>query len=79
MGNQTLTVIQSEPPKVHVHPHEVVKDIRAKDIEGLKISFIGHPLRLDSRATAMPEGILLMATNLYQNYGVEYTVVDLNA
>ena len=79
MGNQTLTVIQSEPPKVHVHPHEVVKDIRAKDIEGLKISFIGHPLRLDSRATAMPEGILLMATNLYQNYGVEATVVDLNA
>ena len=79
MGNQVLPFIQPEPPKVHVHPHEVVKDIRAKDLEGLKAVLISMPLREDSRPTAFPEGIGLMATNLRQNYGVDATLIDLNA
>jgi len=76
---RTLNVIQPEPPKVHIHPHEVVKDIRAKDLEGLKVTFIDIPLREDSLPTNFAEGSLLMATNLRQNYGVEATVIDLNA
>src|SRR3989338_6070607 len=76
---RTLDVIQPEPPKVHIHPHEVVKDIKAKDLEGLKVVFIDMPLREDSLPTNFPEGSLLMATNLRQNYGVEATVINLNA
>lgn len=79
MATKLLDVIQPEPPKVHVHPHEVTKDIRAKDLEGLNVVFINMPLREDSRPTAIPEGPLLMATNLRQNYGVYATPIDLNA
>lgn len=74
-----LNVIQTEPPKVHIHPHEVVKDIRAKDLEGLKVVFIDMPLREDSLPTNFAEGSLLMTTNLRQNYGVQASVINLNA
>ncbi len=75
--DRTLNVVQ--PPKVPIHPSEVVKDIRAKDLEGLKVVFINMPLRETAKPNTTPEGPLLLATNLRQNYGVEATVIDLNA
>lgn len=71
-----LNVIQ---PKVHIHPSEVVKDISARDLEGLNVVFINMPLRETAVPNNTPEGPLLMATNLRQNYGVNATVIDLNA
>src|SRR3989344_6645268 len=68
-----------QPPKSHVHPHEIRERINPKDIEGLRVVFINMPLRESSLPTAAPEGILLMATNLIQNYGVNATLIDLNA
>ena len=71
-----LNVIQ---PKVHIHPHEVVKDILARDLEGLNVVFINMPLRETAVPNTTPEGPLLMATNLIRNYGVNASVIDLNA
>ena len=53
--------------------------INHNHLKGAKVLFINMPLRESSRPTAVPEGPLLMATNLRENYGVEPTVVDLNA
>ncbi len=63
----------------HIHPAEITKEISHKDTEGLRVVFINMPLRETSRPTATPEGPLLMATNLRQNYGVDATIIDLNA
>ena len=71
-----LNVIQ---PKVHIHPSEVVKDISARDLEDLNVVFINMPLRETAMPNIPPEGPLLMATNLDRNYGVNATVIDLNA
>ena len=75
MGN-ILKVLQ---PKAHIHPQEVVKDISARDLEGLNVVFINMPLREKAVPNVTPEGPLLMATNLRQNYGVNATAIDLNA
>jgi len=71
-----LNVIQ---PKVHIHPSEVVKDISARDLEGLNVVFINMPLRETAVPNTTPEGPLLMATNLIRNYGVMASVIDFNA
>lgn len=71
-----LNIIQ---PKVHIHPSEVVKDITAKDLKGLNVVFINMPLRETAVPNTTPEGPLLMATNLIRNYGVNTSVIDLNA
>ena len=63
----------------HVHPAEIRAQVDRKAIEGLKVVFINMPLRESARPTAMPEGPLLLATNLRQNYGVDASVIDLNA
>ena len=73
---QSLKVIQ---PKAHIHPSEVVKDISARDLNGLKVVFINMPLREEALPNNTPEGPLLMATNLRRNYGIEATIIDLNA
>ncbi len=72
----TLNVLQ---PKIHIHPSEVVKDISARDFEGLNVTFVNMPLREKAVPNTTPEGPLLMATNLRRNYGVNATVIDLNA
>ncbi len=72
----SLNVLQ---PKVHTHPSEVVKDISAPDLEGLNVTFVNMPLREKAVPSSPPEGILLMTTNLRQNYGVNATSIDLNA
>lgn len=78
----TLPVIQPSPPKhvhQHVHPADIVKDIGHKDLEGLNIVFINMPLRETAVPTITPEGPLLMATNLIRKYGVNASIIDLNA
>ncbi|MBX4211223.1 MAG: radical SAM protein [Candidatus Yanofskybacteria bacterium] len=62
-----------------VHPADVIRSITHRDIAGTKVLFINMPLRETSSPTATPEGPLLLATNLIQNYGVEATIIDLNA
>lgn len=61
------------------HPAEFVKDITPDQIAGTNVVFINMPLREEAVANVIPEGPLLMATNLRDNYGVNATVVDLNA
>ncbi|OGM98956.1 MAG: hypothetical protein A2915_03260 [Candidatus Yanofskybacteria bacterium RIFCSPLOWO2_01_FULL_41_34] len=62
-----------------VHPADIIKDIKPKDIEGVNLLFINMPLRETAVPNTTPEGPLLMATNLRDNYGVNATIVDLNA
>ena len=62
-----------------VHPADVIKDIKAKDLEGTNLLFINMPLRESARPNTTPEGPLLLATRLRQQYGVEKTsIIDLN-
>ncbi len=62
-----------------LHPAEIVKDISFNDLAGTKMLFINMPLRESAPPVDSPQGPLLLATNLRQNYGVEATIVDLNA
>lgn len=74
-----LTVRLNSAAGVHVHPADVVREITHRDIGDATVLFINMPLRETARPTATPEGPLLMATNLRDNYGVAVTVIDLNA
>jgi len=49
-----------------------------KSIQGLKVIFINMPLRETAVPNTTPQGPLLLATNLRDNYGVYATVIDLN-
>ncbi|MBI4160650.1 MAG: radical SAM protein [Candidatus Yanofskybacteria bacterium] len=69
----------SSPDKKSLHPADVIKDIKPKDLEGLNVVFINMPLRETAVPNVTPEGPLLMATNLRKNYGVAATIIDLNA
>jgi len=62
-----------------VHPAEVVKEITPGYLSGLNVVFINMPLRESARPNVTPEGPLLLATNLRGNYGVNATIIDLNA
>lgn len=64
---------------VHTHPADVVANITHEDIAGANVLFINMPLRETARPNNTPEGPLLLATNLRKNYGVEATIIDLNA
>lgn len=82
MASSTFQIIQpisSPPPKKIPHPADVIKDITHKDIEGLNVVFINMPLRETEAPNTTPEGPLLLATNLRQNYGVNASIIDLNA
>ena len=71
---------QSLPPSEKTaHPADVVKDITFKDLSGTRVLFINMPLRESAPPVDAPQGPLLMATNLRQNYGVDATIIDLNA
>lgn len=65
--------------KVNVSVHDVVKNITHNDISGVNILFINLPLRETALPNTTPEGPLLMATNLRDNYGVKASIIDLNA
>ena len=69
-----LNVIQS-----HIHPSEVIRGITAWDLKGLIVVFINMMLRETAVPNTTPEGPLLMATNLIRNYGVNASIIDLNA
>ena len=56
-----------------------MREILPKEIAGAKIIFINMPLRESAQPTTTPEGPLLMATNLIQNYGIDASIIDLNA
>jgi len=61
-----------------VHPADVIKDITAKDLSGVNAVFINMPLRETAVPNTTPQGPLLLATNLRNNYGVNATIIDLN-
>ena len=64
---------------VPLHPADVVKDIRRKEIERATVVIINMPLRESARPNTTPEGPLLLATNLRETWGVNASVIDLNA
>ncbi|MDO8443529.1 MAG: radical SAM protein [Candidatus Azambacteria bacterium] len=48
-------------------------------LKDLNVVFINMPLRESAVPNNMPQGPLLLATNLRDNYGVNATIIDLNA
>ena len=60
-------------------PADVIKDISHKDLEGVNLLFINMPLRETAVPNVTPEGPALMGTNVRDNYGVNATIIDLNA
>lgn len=65
--------------KKKINPFDVIQNITHQDIECTNILFINLPLRETATPNTTPEGPLLMATNLRKNFGVNATIVDLNA
>ncbi len=61
-----------------IHPAEVIKEITPGYLRDLKVVFINMPLRETAVPNTTPQGPLLLATNLRDNYGVNATVIDLN-
>ncbi|MDO8582798.1 MAG: hypothetical protein Q7R63_02280, partial [bacterium] len=64
---------------VPLHPADVLKDIRRKDLDGVTAVIINMPLRESARPNTTPEGPLLLATNLRETWGVNASIIDLNA
>src|SRR3989344_1789696 len=64
--------------KMHVHPATIIQSISKKDLEGAKVILINMPLRETAVPNFTPQGPLLLATNLRENYGVHATIIDLN-
>lgn len=64
--------------KKQIHPSEIIKDIKYNDLRGMNAVFINMPIREAAAPTTTPQGPLLLATNLKDNYGVNASVVDLN-
>lgn len=65
-------------PLCKTHPADIIKDIGPTDLRGLNVVFINMPLRETAVPNVTPQGPLLLATNLRDNYGVNATVIDLN-
>jgi len=65
--------------KPHTHPAKIVENLDTKAIKGAKVLLINMPLRESARPTNTPEGPLLMATRLRDNFGVDASIIDLNA
>src|SRR3989338_11102933 len=65
--------------KPHVHPADIIRELEIKAIEKARVLFINMPLRESARPTNTPEGPLLMATRLRDNFGVDASIIDLNA
>lgn len=75
MAKLFLPTVGLSPP----HPAQVTRGIAPRELEGANVVFINMPLRETARPNVTPEGPLLLATNLRDNYGVNATIVDLNA
>ena len=69
----------SPPTQKPPHPADVVKDITHKDLRGLRVIIINMPLRESARPNVTPEGPLLMATRLRNQFGVDVSIIDFNA
>lgn len=61
------------------HPADVIASITPGHLSGLRVLFVNMPLRESARPNTTPEGPLLLATRLRSQYGVDTTIVDLNA
>jgi len=62
----------------YIHPADIIKDIKPADLRGLNVVFINMPLREAAAPNNTPQGPLLLATNLRDNYEVNVSIVDLN-
>ena len=62
-----------------IHPADLIKELPLKIIEGVKVLFINMPLRESGRQHVTPEGPLLLATRLRDHFGVDVSIIDLNA
>ena len=62
-----------------MHPADIIRDITANDLAGARVLFVNMPLRETALPNVLPEGPLLMATRLRNEYGVYATILDLNA
>jgi len=60
-----------------MHPSDIIKNV--KNLSGMRVVFINMPLRETALPNNTPQGILLLATNLRDNYNVDSSVIDLNA
>lgn len=65
--------------RAHMHPADVISQIDRREIGHAKVLFINMPLRESARPNTTPEGPLLLATRLRKEFGVNATIVDLNA
>ena len=61
-----------------IHPASIISDIASSFLSGMNAVFINMPLRETAVPNNTPQGPLLLATNLRNNYGVNATVIDLN-
>lgn len=62
-----------------MHPADIIASITPRELSGIRVLFINMPLRESARPNITPEGPLLLATRLRSQYGVETTIIDLNA
>src|SRR3989344_1140770 len=79
MSGLSIAPIPLSKPLCRAHPADIIKNIGSSDLRGLNVVFINMPLRETAIPNVTPQGPLLLATNLWQNYGVYATVIDLNA
>lgn len=73
----TLEVLA--PVKSKIHPADLVSEIPADTLSGANVVFINMPLRESARPNTTPEGPLLLATRLRKEFGVNASIIDLNA
>lgn len=66
-------------PTKNIRPDKIAGDIDRNALGGLNILFVNLPLRETAAPNTTPEGPLLMATNLRNNFGVNASIIDLNA
>jgi len=61
------------------HPADIISEIPRGALSGVKVAFINMPLRESARPNTTPEGPLLLATRLRKEFGVNASIIDLNA
>lgn len=62
-----------------IHPADLISKIPMGMLYGAKVVFINMPLRESARPNTTPEGPLLLATRLRKEFGVDASIIDLNA
>ena len=61
-----------------VHPSKIIKDLEYNYLKNVNVVLINTPIREAAAPTVLPEGPLLLATNLRDNFGVNASLIDLN-